>query len=62
MIDVFLPRDKIYVPDMDVNGIVTQVKITTDGVEYLVRFIIDQAVSEYWFYDFEVKRPVTSNA
>lgn len=62
MIDVFLPRDKVTIPDMDVNGIVTQVKITTDGVEYLVRFIVDQNISECWFYDFEVKRRSTVNA
>lgn len=62
MIDAFLPRDRVYVQDLDENGIVTQVKITSDGIEYLVRWIADGCICENWFYDFEVKKPNTVNA
>jgi translation elongation factor P/translation initiation factor 5A len=61
MIDAFLPRDRVNIPDMEINGIVTQVKITTDGIKYCVRYIQEGSIYEYWFYDFEVKRVTTAN-
>ena len=62
MIDAFLPRDRVHIPDLNVSGIVTQVKITSDGIEYLVRWISDGTIYENWLYDFEVKKQSTINA
>jgi hypothetical protein len=57
IIDSFLPRDRVYIPAFELSGVVTQVRITTDGVEYFVRYIDDRTIYESWFYDFEVKSP-----
>lgn len=62
MIDAFLPRDRVSIPDMEVNGIVTKVQITSDGIEYLVRYNVEQSIYENWFYDFEVKKLSTVKA
>lgn len=62
MIDAFLPRDRVSIPDIEVNGIVTKVQITSDGIEYLVRYNVEQSIYENWFYDFEVKKITTNKA
>lgn len=61
MIDVFLPKERVYIPELEVHGIVTQVRISTYGTEYYVRYVMNGEFYEASLYDFEVKRPITSN-
>ena len=50
----FLPRERVYLQEMECSGVVTSVKLTTYGTEYLVRYFLDNVPYEVWFYDFEV--------
>jgi hypothetical protein len=54
--NAFLPTERVFIPELDVLGVVTQVKITTYGTEYLVRYFDDKTPQEAFFYDFEVRR------
>lgn len=62
MIEAFLPRDKVYLPNLDRSGVVVSVRLTTFGTEYLIRYFAEDATPyEVWMYDFEVTKQ-TANA
>lgn len=52
---VFLPTEKVFLPELDVFGTVVGVYISIGGTEYKVRYFKDQIAYECFFYDFEVK-------
>jgi hypothetical protein len=56
MIEAFLPRDRVYIPELEKWATVTSVRLTTFGTEYLVRYFSDSNPCEVWVYDFEVKK------
>ena len=62
MFDVFLPRDRVYIPELSMNGIVTSVRMSSFGTEYLVRYASEGIFYEVLLYDFEVRKPIPVNA
>ena len=56
MINAFLPKEKVFIPELDTVGTITAVRMTSFGTEYLVRYASEGVFYEVYLYDFEVSR------
>lgn len=52
--NLFLPKDRVYIPELDLEGVVTGVHLSIGGTEYKVRYYDSLTPQETYFYDFEV--------
>jgi hypothetical protein len=52
--NMFLPKGRVFIPELDVQGVVTGVHLSIGGTEYKVRYFDGLSPQETYFYDFEV--------
>lgn len=60
--NMFLPKDKIYIPEINVHGVVVGVYLSIGGTEYRVRYFKDEVSYEIILFDFEIEKPKVENA
>lgn len=60
----YLPKDKVYIPQLNVSGIIISVVITMAGTQYEVRYFHDDVPYFTHFFDFEIEpiKPSKVNA
>lgn len=55
-LNLFLPSDRVHIPELDVDGVVVCVTITFHGTNYTVRYFKDDTPCECDFFDFEIAK------
>ena len=53
--NAYLPKDKIFIPQLQLYGVVIGVYISTSGIEYKVRYFKEDTPIECYFFDFELE-------
>jgi hypothetical protein len=51
---MYLPRDRVYIPELDVTAVVVGVYLSAGNTEYKLRWFKDELPVECYLYDFEV--------
>lgn len=52
--NTYLPKDRVYITELEVCATVVGVYMSTGGIEYKVRYFKDQVAYENYFFDFEI--------
>ena len=52
--NAFLPKDKVYISELDIWGVVIGVYLSVGGTEYKIRYFKDEVPYETYFFDFEI--------
>ena len=60
--NLFLPSDRVKIPELDAEGIVIRVTMTFYGTCYMVRYFHEGSPCECEFFDFEIKAVNRENA
>lgn len=52
----FVLLDKVFIDELKVSGIVTQINITEIGIQYQIRYFDNSQAQTVWFYEFELEK------
>jgi hypothetical protein len=54
--NMFLPKDRVHIPELEVDGTVVEVLLNIRGTQYAVRYFRDGLAYEVLLYDHEVTK------